>query len=50
MGDVWSLYSEKVMEHFRNPRNVGEIEKVLDVLPRIVAKLRAMSPLLRSRG
>ena len=26
MSDVWSLYSEKVMEHFRNPRNVGEIE------------------------
>ena len=26
MGDVWSLYSEKVMEHFKNPRNVGEIE------------------------
>jgi len=26
MRDVWSLYSEKVMEHFRNPRNVGEIE------------------------
>jgi len=26
MADVWSLYSEKVMEHFRNPRNVGEIE------------------------
>ena len=25
MGDVWSLYSEKVMEHFRNPRNVGEM-------------------------
>jgi nitrogen fixation NifU-like protein len=23
---VWSLYSEKVMEHFKNPRNVGEIE------------------------
>jgi len=26
MRDVWSLYSDKVMEHFRNPRNVGEIE------------------------
>ncbi|HUW45524.1 MAG TPA: Fe-S cluster assembly scaffold protein NifU [Dehalococcoidia bacterium] len=26
MPDVWSQYSEKVMEHFRNPRNVGEIE------------------------
>jgi len=27
-----------------------EIERVLDVLPRIVAKLRAMSPLLKSQG
>ena len=27
-----------------------EIERVLDVLPRIVAKLRAMSPLLKSSG
>jgi len=27
-----------------------EIERVLDVLPRIVAKLRAMSPLLNSHG
>ena len=27
-----------------------EIERVLDVLPRIVAKLRAMSPLLKSHG
>jgi len=26
MRDVWSLYSDKVMEHFMNPRNVGEIE------------------------
>ena len=26
MPEVWSQYSEKVMEHFRNPRNVGEIE------------------------
>ena len=26
MSDVRSLYSEKVMEHFRIPRNVGEME------------------------
>jgi nitrogen fixation NifU-like protein len=26
MTDPWSLYNDKVMEHFKNPRNVGEIE------------------------
>jgi len=26
MPDIWSLYNDKVMEHFKNPRNVGEIE------------------------
>ena len=26
MPDSWSLYREKVMAHFKNPRNVGEME------------------------
>jgi len=26
MTDPWSLYNEKVMEHFKNPLNVGEME------------------------
>jgi len=26
MPDVWSPYSETLIEHFKNPRNVGEME------------------------
>ena len=27
MSNISSLYSQKVMEHFKNPHNMGEIEK-----------------------
>ncbi|HEY90436.1 MAG TPA: Fe-S cluster assembly scaffold protein NifU [Dehalococcoidia bacterium] len=27
MADIQSLYSDEVMEHFRNPRNVGDMEE-----------------------
>jgi nitrogen fixation NifU-like protein len=26
MPDVWSQYSDRVLDHFRNPRNVGEMD------------------------
>ncbi len=26
MTDLWAQYSDKVIEHFKNPRNVGEME------------------------
>jgi nitrogen fixation NifU-like protein len=26
MPDIWSQYGEKVLDHFKNPRNVGEMD------------------------
>ena len=31
MCGIWSLYSAKVIEHFKNSRNVGEMENPDDI-------------------
>lgn len=38
------MYTKKVMDHFMNPRNMEEIDLVVDLLEEAVMKLRQVSP------
>ena len=45
-----SLYSDKVMDHFVQPRNVGVIEEadyIIEAVKEVVAHLRSFSPVWR---